>query len=147
MTQKQTLLFSATIPPGLTGVMEKTMRNGSATVDCIHDDDGATHSVDQVPQLIVFIIHKNNSLTHSHSLSLCVELVLRSGAAVSRLAPRQRSAGVWSHRDRRKCNGFSPFKPQGAFSIAESSFPIEEWLHFLLQNVDFPVLKNLDDFL
>ena len=55
MTQKQTLLFSATIPPGLTGVMEKTMRNGSATVDCIHDDDGATHSVDQVPQSHVLL--------------------------------------------------------------------------------------------
>ena len=53
--QKQTLLFSATIPPGLTGVMEKTMRTGSVTVDCIHDDDGATHSVDQVPQSHVLL--------------------------------------------------------------------------------------------
>ena len=54
--EKQTLLFSATMPAGLRAVMSKAMRPDFTTVDCIGDDSqategaGATHAHDQVQQ-------------------------------------------------------------------------------------------------
>jgi len=54
--EKQTLLFSATLPPTLEDVMAATMRKDFVTVDCIGETatDGssssATHSSRQVPQ-------------------------------------------------------------------------------------------------
>jgi|EP01043_Picozoa_sp_COSAG02_P046261 ATP-dependent RNA helicase MSS116 len=53
---KQTLLFSATLPPKLEDVMAATMREDFVTVDCIGESVGgatsssATHSSQQVPQ-------------------------------------------------------------------------------------------------
>lgn len=47
---RQTLLFSATIPPGVRSVMADTMKPDYVTVDCIHDHDPATHTNDQVDQ-------------------------------------------------------------------------------------------------
>jgi ATP-dependent RNA helicase MSS116 len=56
---KQTLLFSATVPPGVKEVMGATMHKDFVTVDCIGEgggaDSSATHSVDQVPQSHVLL--------------------------------------------------------------------------------------------
>lgn len=43
---RQTLLFSATLPPALRSVMEDTMRKGdSVTVDCVKDDGAHTNTL------------------------------------------------------------------------------------------------------
>ena len=47
---KQTFLFSATVPPGLRGIMGQTMRAGFETVDCVQDGDPASHTNANVPQ-------------------------------------------------------------------------------------------------
>ena len=48
--QRQTLLFSATLPAELRNVMAETMRDDSITVDCINDGDGSTHTNTHVNQ-------------------------------------------------------------------------------------------------
>lgn len=50
--QRQTVLFSATMPPGLRNVMGTAMRPNYATVDCINDGDAATATNAQVGGLM-----------------------------------------------------------------------------------------------
>lgn len=52
---RQTLLFSATVPPEVKAVMAKTMRSGYVTIDCIHDTDPASHTNQQVEQTHVIV--------------------------------------------------------------------------------------------
>eukprot|EP00816_Leptocylindrus_hargravesii_P002347 CAMPEP_0196802376 /NCGR_PEP_ID=MMETSP1362-20130617/1989_1 /TAXON_ID=163516 /ORGANISM="Leptocylindrus danicus, Strain CCMP1856" /LENGTH=686 /DNA_ID=CAMNT_0042173651 /DNA_START=18 /DNA_END=2078 /DNA_ORIENTATION=+ len=47
---RQTLLFSATVPPALSDIMDSTMKPGYATVDCITDSDISTNTNAQVVQ-------------------------------------------------------------------------------------------------
>jgi ATP-dependent RNA helicase MSS116, mitochondrial len=53
--QRQTLLFSATVPAEVKDVINKTMRNKYVTVDCIHDTDPASHTNAQVTQTHVIV--------------------------------------------------------------------------------------------
>jgi len=48
--QRQTLLFSATLPDELRDVMSQTMKEGSLTVDCINDGDSSSHTNARVDQ-------------------------------------------------------------------------------------------------
>lgn len=48
--ERQTLLFSATIPPELKVVMAQNMNKDFVEVDCINDGDAATHTNAQVQQ-------------------------------------------------------------------------------------------------
>ena len=52
---RQTLLFSATIPPDLKGIMKDCMNDDYLEVDCINDGDGATHTNAKVKQSHVVI--------------------------------------------------------------------------------------------
>ena len=47
---RQTLLFSATIPPELKTIMAQNMKPDFVEVDCINDGDAATHTNEQVRQ-------------------------------------------------------------------------------------------------
>ena len=53
--QRQTLLFSATIPNEVRSVMAKTMKPSFTSVDCIHDHDASSHTNAQVQQSHVII--------------------------------------------------------------------------------------------
>ena len=53
--KRQTLLFSATIPPELKKVMAETMKPGFIEVDCINNGDGTTHTNVRVEQSHVII--------------------------------------------------------------------------------------------
>ncbi|GKY94805.1 hypothetical protein MPSEU_000445700 [Mayamaea pseudoterrestris] len=53
--QRQTLLFSATIPPEVRNVMAKTMKKSFVSVDCIHDHDASSHTNAQVQQSHVIV--------------------------------------------------------------------------------------------
>jgi ATP-dependent RNA helicase MSS116 len=53
--KRQTLLFSATIPPELKQIMAETMKPDFIEVDCINDGDGATHTNARVQQSHVII--------------------------------------------------------------------------------------------
>jgi ATP-dependent RNA helicase MSS116 len=55
--KRQTLLFSATLPPDVRKVMAGCMRPDYVTVDCIHDFDPSTHTNDLVNQSAV--VHKS----------------------------------------------------------------------------------------
>ena len=48
--ERQTLLFSATLPPDVRSIVADTMRPDYVTVDCIHDFDPASHTNAQVEQ-------------------------------------------------------------------------------------------------
>lgn len=52
-SQRQTLLFSATMPAQVKQVMRNTMSNDYLTVDCILDQDPSTHTNQQVDQYYV----------------------------------------------------------------------------------------------
>ena len=52
---RQTLLFSATMPKQLRQIMANSMRPNYLTVDCIHDQDPATHTNAQVTQSHVIL--------------------------------------------------------------------------------------------
>jgi ATP-dependent RNA helicase MSS116 len=54
-SKRQTLLFSATVPPEVRKVMAATMRPNFVTVDCIHDNDASTHTNAQVEQSHVIL--------------------------------------------------------------------------------------------
>jgi len=47
---RQTLLFSATMPPALKGIMKTHMKPDYVEVDCIQDGDAGTHTSDRVQQ-------------------------------------------------------------------------------------------------
>ena len=53
--QRQTLLFSATVPSDVKEVIRATMRPKYITVDCIHDTDPASHTNAQVSQTHVVV--------------------------------------------------------------------------------------------
>lgn len=53
--KRQTLLFSATIPPDLKVIMAQNMKPDFIEVDCINDGDAATHTNAQVSQTHVII--------------------------------------------------------------------------------------------
>ena len=53
--QRQTLLFSATIPPDLKIIMAQNMKPDFIEVDCINDGDAATHTNAQVQQSHVIL--------------------------------------------------------------------------------------------
>lgn len=53
--KRQTLLFSATLPPGVRSVMADCMRPDYQTIDCIHDFDPATQTNAQVNQR--YVVH------------------------------------------------------------------------------------------
>ena len=50
---KQTLLFSATLPKDLRAIMASHMRSNYLTVDCVHDIDPASHTNEKVDQSFV----------------------------------------------------------------------------------------------
>lgn len=52
---RQTLLFSATVPKEVKSVIRETMRKDFVTVDCIHDTDPASHTNAQVEQSHVIV--------------------------------------------------------------------------------------------
>ena len=52
---RQTLLFSATVPSDVKEVIRQTMRPKYVTVDCIHDTDPASHTNAQVAQTHVVV--------------------------------------------------------------------------------------------
>ena len=54
-TKRQTLLFSATVPPQLKSVLETTMKRDYVTIDCIQDLDPATHTNALVQQSHVIV--------------------------------------------------------------------------------------------
>jgi len=47
---RQTLLFSATMPPELKTIMRQNMKSDYVEVDCVKDGDAATHTNDRVAQ-------------------------------------------------------------------------------------------------
>ena len=51
--KRQTLLFSATIPPGVRSVLQDCLHPSYVTIDCIHDFDPATHTNALVDQRCV----------------------------------------------------------------------------------------------
>jgi ATP-dependent RNA helicase MSS116, mitochondrial len=53
--QRQTLLFSATMPPGVSEMIRLFVRRDHAVVDCIQDDDPASHTVNTVDQSHVIL--------------------------------------------------------------------------------------------
>jgi ATP-dependent RNA helicase MSS116 len=53
--QRQTLLFSATLPPGVKHLIERNMRKDFVMVDCIHDSDPTTHTNELVKQSHVVV--------------------------------------------------------------------------------------------
>lgn len=54
-THRQTLLFSATIPPDLKAIMAQNMKPDYIEVDCINDGDAASHTNAQVQQSHVIL--------------------------------------------------------------------------------------------
>jgi len=61
--QRQTLLFSATVPNEVKAVMKATMKDNFVTADCIHDTDPATHTNEQVEQRHVIVPYKTRLVT------------------------------------------------------------------------------------
>lgn len=61
--KRQTLLFSATVPKEVKAVMAATMKKDFATADCIHDQDPATHTNEQVEQRHVIVPYKTRLVT------------------------------------------------------------------------------------
>ena len=53
--RRQTLLFSATIPPELKSIMADTMKDDYIEVDCINDGDGTSHTSANVQQSHVIL--------------------------------------------------------------------------------------------
>ena len=60
---RQTLLFSATVPPEVKAIMAATMKPDFVTVDCIHDGDPASHTNAQVEQKHVIVSSKDRLVT------------------------------------------------------------------------------------
>ena len=71
--ERQTLLFSATIPPDLKVVMSQNMKKDFVEVDCINDGDASTHTNAQVQQSHLIIPSDSG-----RSVSCVVELVRRA---------------------------------------------------------------------
>ena len=60
---RQTLLFSATVPPEVKAVMRATMKDPHITVDCIHDKEPGSHTNQQVEQTHVIVQHDKRLVT------------------------------------------------------------------------------------
>lgn len=58
--ERQTLLFSATIPPDLKAIMAQNMKPDFIEVDCINDGDAATHTNAQVQQSHIILPSKKS---------------------------------------------------------------------------------------
>ena len=61
--ERQTMLFSATVPNEVKAIMQATMKNDFFTADCIHDKDPASHTNQQVDQRHVMIPYKTRLVT------------------------------------------------------------------------------------
>ncbi|KAF2458609.1 P-loop containing nucleoside triphosphate hydrolase protein [Lineolata rhizophorae] len=66
--EKQTLMFSATIPPEVVDMVRSTMRPGFHFIKCVRDDEAPTH--ERVPQKVVFARGFENRMPAL--LELCV---------------------------------------------------------------------------
>jgi len=60
--QRQTLLFSATMPTEVRKVMAQIMKPDFVTVDCIHDTDPASHTNTQVDQSHIILSHEDGTV-------------------------------------------------------------------------------------
>ena len=78
-THRQTLLFSATIPPDLKAIMAQNMKPDYIEVDCINDGDAASHTNAQVQQSHVIL--PNNSGRFVSSVIEVVRLALEYDSA------------------------------------------------------------------
>jgi ATP-dependent RNA helicase MSS116 len=56
--KRQTLLFSATMPPELKVIMRQNMKPDYVEVDCVQDGDAATHTNDRVAQTHIVLSSK-----------------------------------------------------------------------------------------
>lgn len=65
---RQTLLFSATIPPGVREIMASALREDYITVDCIEDVDPTTHTNDTVDQTFVTLPDPNDNMVNTNDL-------------------------------------------------------------------------------
>lgn len=61
--QRQTLLFSATVPDSVKSIINKTMKRDFVTVDCIRDADPASHTNSQVQQAHVVVPHETRMIS------------------------------------------------------------------------------------
>ena len=62
---RQTLLFSATIPPDLKTIMKQNMKPDYVEVDCVQDGDAATHTNDRVTQSHIVLPSKETDIVSS----------------------------------------------------------------------------------
>jgi len=81
-TKRQTLLFSATIPPELKVIMAQNMNKDYIEVDCINDGDAATQTNEQVQQSHV-VIPSNSARTVSSVVEVVRLAVLKYDSAES----------------------------------------------------------------
>ena len=61
--QRQTLLFSATLPADVRHIIKRNMRPDFVTVDCIHDEDPTSHTNEAVEQSHVILSTDTNLVT------------------------------------------------------------------------------------
>ena len=62
---RQTLLFSATMPPDLKVIMKQNMKPDYVEVDCVQDGDAATHTNDRVTQSHILIPSRETDMVSS----------------------------------------------------------------------------------
>lgn len=80
--KRQTLLFSATIPPELKKIMAETMKPDFIEVDCINDGDGATHTNARVQQSHVILPSMDRYVS---SVVEIVRLAMKEGGNQSKI--------------------------------------------------------------
>lgn len=66
--QRQTLLFSATLPKDLRSIMASSMRKDFVTVDCIHDVDPTSHTNERVDQTFLTLPSFVSGKRHANDL-------------------------------------------------------------------------------
>ncbi|EED87938.1 predicted protein, partial [Thalassiosira pseudonana CCMP1335] len=66
--QRQTLLFSATLPKDLRSIMASSMRKDYVTVDCIHDVDPTSHTNERVDQTFLTLPSFVSGKRHANDL-------------------------------------------------------------------------------
>jgi ATP-dependent RNA helicase MSS116 len=65
---RQTLLFSATVPPSLRTMMSSALRKDYITVDCVEDIDPTTHTNATVDQTFLTLPHPNDKMVNTLDL-------------------------------------------------------------------------------
>lgn len=65
---RQTLLFSATVPPSLRTMMSSALRKDYITVDCVEDIDPTTHTNASVDQTFLTLPHPNDKMVNTLDL-------------------------------------------------------------------------------